>query len=449
MTQHASAFPHKRFFLEMFTRDISVEDCILDLIDNSVDALIRTRNIQVSSLLRNGRPTKGKATRIPTVEFTHSPNQVAVIDNCGGIPNDLVLNDVFSFGHTPEYELGALGAYGVGLKRALFKLGRHFVLESRTPTGGFRVSLDVEKWSLKDSSPEDWYIPVSFIEGVGHEVDAGTSIRITHLRPEVIQRFRDPMTLKRLHDLVGQAYALFLGKHVRAFVDAKAVEPLTVPLGESSEVNAGVDEFAKGGVKVTLLTSLAPRDDQGEWLQDKAGWYVFCNGRLVVAADKSDLTGWGIPPLPAWHSKYRGFVGMALFQSDDPLALPWTTTKRDLNRESPIYQYARERMAILARPVMTFLNRMYPSEPQEVPADRRIADRVKPISISQVAARKSGPFVAKQTPTGEQLATVRVQYDATKEELDRIRRRLGKTRMSATRIGRHTLDYFLKRECPR
>jgi len=41
----ANAFPRKRFFLEMFTRDISLEDCILDLIDNSIDSLVRTKDL--------------------------------------------------------------------------------------------------------------------------------------------------------------------------------------------------------------------------------------------------------------------------------------------------------------------------------------------------------------------------------------------------------------------
>lgn len=34
----AAANPTKEFFVSMLTRDISIEDCILDLIDNSVDA---------------------------------------------------------------------------------------------------------------------------------------------------------------------------------------------------------------------------------------------------------------------------------------------------------------------------------------------------------------------------------------------------------------------------
>jgi hypothetical protein len=43
------AYPRKQFFIEMFTRDITLEDCILDLIDNSMDSYLRTRNIAVDA----------------------------------------------------------------------------------------------------------------------------------------------------------------------------------------------------------------------------------------------------------------------------------------------------------------------------------------------------------------------------------------------------------------
>lgn len=33
--------PTKSFFIEMITRDISIEDAIMDLIDNSIDGVIR------------------------------------------------------------------------------------------------------------------------------------------------------------------------------------------------------------------------------------------------------------------------------------------------------------------------------------------------------------------------------------------------------------------------
>ncbi len=47
----ADASPTKGVFLEMFVRDLSLEDCILDLVDNSIDSLIKSRNIDVSEAL--------------------------------------------------------------------------------------------------------------------------------------------------------------------------------------------------------------------------------------------------------------------------------------------------------------------------------------------------------------------------------------------------------------
>jgi hypothetical protein len=105
----------------------------------------------------------------------------------------------------------------------------------------------------------------------------------------------------------------------------------------------------------------------------QGGWYA--NGRVVVSADKTDLTGWGAG-IASFHSKYRGFVGLALFTSEDPSRLPWTTSKRGLNREALIYQLAWNRMTSVARPVISFLNDMYPSDPVENSPERVIAERI-------------------------------------------------------------------------
>jgi hypothetical protein len=40
----AKAYPTKAFFVNMITRDITFEDCILDLIDNSVDGASRSEH---------------------------------------------------------------------------------------------------------------------------------------------------------------------------------------------------------------------------------------------------------------------------------------------------------------------------------------------------------------------------------------------------------------------
>jgi hypothetical protein len=41
------ANPSKEFFVEMLTKDISLSECIMDLVDNSVHSLIRYNNLDV------------------------------------------------------------------------------------------------------------------------------------------------------------------------------------------------------------------------------------------------------------------------------------------------------------------------------------------------------------------------------------------------------------------
>ena len=127
------ALPRKRFFIEMFTRDISLEDCLLELIDNSIDGFIRSRNIDFDWL----DPTKGRLEDLVSermeaqIDLTISPDEIVIRDNCGGIDLDLARKEVFSFGHTKTWNASrGLGAYGIGLKRAIFKLGDAFQLVS-------------------------------------------------------------------------------------------------------------------------------------------------------------------------------------------------------------------------------------------------------------------------------------------------------------------------------
>jgi hypothetical protein len=46
----AKAYPRKNFFVQMFTKDISLEDCVLDLIDNSVDGYTKSRGLRLSQI---------------------------------------------------------------------------------------------------------------------------------------------------------------------------------------------------------------------------------------------------------------------------------------------------------------------------------------------------------------------------------------------------------------
>ncbi|MCG2658872.1 MAG: ATP-binding protein, partial [Kiritimatiellae bacterium] len=364
---NAKAYPRKHFFVEMFTRDISLIDCMLDLVDNSVDGLIRSQKIDLgAALLTPHDATKQASSDLHSISMDYSDREFSIHDNCGGIGLQDAKNETFNFGHSHDYhenvEHHQLGVYGVGLKRAIFKLGKIFQMTSRTKQDGFNTKVDLDDWVQKDESLKDWTFPLTPLLGVQNAAQAGTKIKISDLREEVRAAITDPTFESRLHKSISQAYALFLHKYVSVRVGKHDIPPIPIPFGASNEVTPASATFTENGVKVFLFASIASRSKDSHWTQDQAGWYVACNGRLVVTADKSELTGWGTGALPAFHSKYRGFVGLALFQSDSPLKLPWKTTKRGLNQEALIYQKARNQMNATARPILSFLDRMYPTE---------------------------------------------------------------------------------------
>jgi len=241
-------------------------------------------------------------------------------------------------------------------------------------------------------------------------------------------------------------------RQVAAFVRNGWPESSEYAIGESSEVIPAKESFVKAygddQVRVTLLASLASRDKKGRWSTESAGWYALCNGRVVVRANKTDLTGWGEPGTPLFHSKYRGFIGIAFFYSNNPHLLPWTTTKRGLNRESKVYQEAKNIMIGLSRPVLKFLDHMYPSDVKAQLDERSIAQKVLQIDFNSITEKPIGAFKIKEPVTKAIKTTVKVQYDAEEIDLNRIRKCMRKRSWSASKIGKYTFEHFLKKECP-
>ena len=78
--------------------------------------------------------------------------------------------------------------------------------------------------------------------------------------------------------------------------------------------------------------------------RDDAGWTIMCNDRVVVANDKTILTGWGEAGIPRYHPQFISISGIVHFKSTDARLLPITTTKRGIDASSELYLYVKERM---------------------------------------------------------------------------------------------------------
>ena len=75
--------PTKTFFIEMITRDISIKDAILDLLDNSIDGANRINSLSYEGLYIN---------------VSISNDEFIVNDNCGGFSLDIARRYAFRFG---------------------------------------------------------------------------------------------------------------------------------------------------------------------------------------------------------------------------------------------------------------------------------------------------------------------------------------------------------------
>jgi len=126
--------PTKEFFISVITRDVTLADAINDLVDNCIDGARRLR-------------PDGNYQGL-TIEMELTDTQFTIMDNCGGIPYDVAYQYAFKFGRAagaPSTD-GSIGKFGVGMKRALFKMGSAFELQSTSENSKFKVNVDVEKW---------------------------------------------------------------------------------------------------------------------------------------------------------------------------------------------------------------------------------------------------------------------------------------------------------------
>jgi hypothetical protein len=163
---------------------------------------------------------------------------------------------------------------------------------------------------------------------------------------------------------------------------------------ESFEIgsNYSSEQFTRGSVSCNITVGIATTS--GEGFRDRnAGWYVFCNGRAVLFADKSILTGWAGGGLPIFQPKHRPFLGTVFFVSPDPEALPWTTTKASVNEENVLWQEAKRYMVKVGHIIISFLDSRYSEE--------GAAAGIAPSELQNVSGRGMSVLTAAVSTTRE------------------------------------------------
>ena len=143
-------------------------------------------------------------------------------------------------------------------------------------------------------------------------------------------------------------------------MNGKEVSPTNLYVGS----NNATDRFQVNEVTCTITAGLGT-PESGKYRDKGSGWFVFCNGRTVISADKTPLTGWS-EGLPIFQPKHRPFLGTVYFVSRHADRLPWDTTKSGINEDSEIWQKAKRQMVEVGKSVTSFLDARYTDEGTEI-----------------------------------------------------------------------------------
>jgi len=421
------ASPTKSFFIATLVKDIQLIDSILDLIDNSID-----------SYIENNLEGRRK------ISINFSENKFEIEDNCGGIKKEDIYDKVFRFGLPKGSKEKTIGVFGIGMKRAIFKIGENILIES--DDGKEYYSINIGKTWLTEE--KNWKLVFKSEEKTKGK--PMTKITITELFENISQELKNPKFENNLRERIKDSYSIFIDGRVD-------IETNNSPV-DSYDFNFLYDEKNKfvpfhknykfGEVDVEIYAGYTP---SVELNADKIyGWWIFCNDRLVIKNDTTEKTGWGITAddeIKYHYPEDNRFLGLVFFRSDNAISLPWHTTKEDIQEDSRVYRQAQIEMKTVTKRFVDVI---------------RIAGRTKDPDSGETIGKAlfediaSKPRKEIKKDLTEVLPILKgiqvykkytyVTYVVPKELVKKVKKKLGNAFMSNKEAGEKTFDYYVKME---
>lgn len=434
----AKSGAEKDFFIHMLTKDIALTDCILDLLDNSVDG--------ANAHVRQKSQDDNVSFEGYWAEIEIRENGFSIKDNCGGIPLEVAKNVAFMFGRPSNAHLEAkhsIGFYGIGMKRAIFKIGDSILIQSSTGNEAFVAQISVSNWSTLDN----WNFEIDVYQNSYPPI--GTSIEIHDISSDVQQDFGSSQFINELLAAIARDYMFIMNKGFRISVNGIVAKSVRIGLLASDEFKPlrnsyKLENSKKEKVELELIAGLWTGGDYEISDEDELdpGWYIVCNDRIILAADKTEKTGWGRSKSigKKWHSQYKPFIGFALFSSDNPRLLPWNTTKRGVNLNSEIYRQALTYMADVTNKAIQYTNERK-SDPVvgaalEAKTVRLLLDKIK----------NSTTVIFPKIASKPNTKPITIRYNVDEQQFNKVKIALNNSDMAPSEVGKATFDYYYRIE---
>lgn len=430
--------PTKEFFVNMITRDITIKDSILDLLDNSIDGATNINEYDFSDLY---------------IKINIDKNGFRIEDNCGGFDLETAKKYAFRFGRPSEHHVDkqSVGRFGVGMKRALFKIGKSFEVETKTDDNHFEVKVNVDEW--KDTSNktsednDDWSFTYDQINEETKNLEvSGTYIEVKDLYQEVSDQFEDPKFKDALHNDIEKVLTFSLSKGLKIFLNDNLMKSRDIQIFNDKTKPIKIFKQHEE-VRYRVFAGLG---DTGK--PEKAGWYIFCNDRLVLEANTNEITSWGLGSNPKFTNAYAMFRGVIFINSDETINLPLTTTKKGVDTSSPSYRYILPFIKDSLWKVTSFLKKVkkldnpneYRKEVGEMEEIKLGIQEMRAFDISEDSTPKFEPPQLDYDKLITKGADVRIGFYVKSDLAELLKEKLEVKSYKA--IGEEILDYYLKME---
>lgn len=435
--------PSKDLFISMLIKDITLKDAIGDLVDNSVDGA----NCQAGS--------RDNLSHF-NIKIVIDKRHFEILDNCGGIEEEIARKSAFKLGKPKDYVFNenAIGQFGIGMKRAFFKIGELITVESIALKSSFRITIPVVTWK-NDTNDEDWNFKFDVVHTKENNRlnQTKTLIKIEDLKEDTKKQFSDPQFLIELKKEIALEHFFALKKGLNISINN---EPLKAPkitmLLDDDFHPAYWSHSFQNGLSAEIIAGAS------EDLGDDGGWYIFCNDRLILGPDTTEITGWsggrgrGAKEMPKYHDQFHRFRGYVFFNSKDPSKLPWNTTKTGMDKDSPDFIYVREHMIKLGKQVKCLLDDLKTEREKDNPSDKRTLnikiEKAKVVSLSEIINQKSAlPSIYKYpkqflNPAPPNKNRIPITFNKAKLEVDKTKAYFDVE--TANDAGSLAFDYFYK-----
>lgn len=443
--------PSKALFIDMLVKDLSLKDVIGDLVDNSVDA--------ANKMAAHNKTDLSKFSIRISFDKTH----FNITDNCGGIEEEVAREYAFKLGKPKDYSQGkhTIGQFGIGMKRAFFKLGEHIVVESVALNSDFNVTISVKEWRERVNE-KDWDFKFDKTPNrKKHSLkDTKLKIDVTQLKNDAKNQFNDSQFLTDLQNEIALEHLFAIKKGLKIYINSE--KPLEAPkitlISDRDFKPSYWSHSFPNGLKVEIITGIS--EDKG----DEGGWYIFCNERLILGPDTTEVTGWKGgksqggkegKEMPKYHDQYFRFRGYVFFNADDSSKLPWTTSKTGIDKDSPEYIFTKTQMVLMAKQVKPLMDEIKKERERENPTSERLLNKkveeATAKSVKEVFTvlqnKKSLPIVYTYPPklfNPAPKGDTKISFSKPTKEVKKAKEYFGVD--NPHDAGSSAFDYFYKNE---